>query len=198
MRWCRGGPDRMLFQRVFLEEVADVVEGGASADGVADFFDFVGADGRGLVAEAIADEGEDGGDFVVFEEPAEGSHGDGAVVFFAIEFERSHEAEEGGFDETVWITGDPWAFGEGWEGWVEALAVGLVAGGAVGVAEVVLLACEVLFFVFVAEVSGCREDRVFCDDEFGQAGEAVGGGASGLRAPFVEWESGGGGDDFAC
>ena len=187
----------MLFQRVFLEEVADVVEGGASADGVADFFDFVGADGRGLVAEAIADEGEDGGDFVVFEEPAEGSHGDGAVVFFAIEFERSHEAEEGGFDETVWITGDPWAFGEGWEGWVEALAVGLVAGGAVGVAEVVLLACEVLFFVFVAEVSGCREDRVFCDDEFGQAGEAVGGGASGLRAPFVEWEGRGGSDDFA-
>ena len=190
-------PGPWLFQRVFLEEVADVVEGGAGADGVADFFDFVGADGRGLIAEAIADEGEDGGDFVVFEETAEGSHGDGAVVFFAIEFERAHEAEEGGFDETVRFAGDPRAFGEGREGWVEALAVGLVAGGAVGVAEVDLLAGEVLFFVFVAEVSGSWEDRVFCDDEFGQAGEAVAGGAGGVGAPFVEREGGGGGDDFA-
>ncbi len=120
----------LLLQRVLFEQLLSGVELDAAWVGIADGFYLGGLDGFGFVAEAVADEGEDGGHFIVFQHAGEGSHRHLTIVFFAVQFQRTHEAVHGQLDEAIWIARDPLAFLQSREGRIQALAVWLVTGHA--------------------------------------------------------------------
>ena len=103
---------------------------------------------------------------------------------------------EGKFDQPLGIAADPRAVGQRWEGGIEAFAVGLVAGGTVGVAEINFMTCKELLFFRSAEIGGDGRGGVLNNDGFLDAFEALLCGVGGIFIPFVERQFGGDGDDF--
>ena len=153
-------------------------------------------DGGGLVAEAITDVGEHGGNFVILENATKGSHRDEPVVFFTVELEGAHHAVEGKLDDSVRIARDPVAVSKWRESGVEAFTVGLMAGGTVGVAVINFVACEKLLFLLCREATRGTGGGMFVHDRFLHTGEAVGSGFGGVFAPNVQRFGGGDGDNL--
>jgi hypothetical protein len=121
---------------VLLEDLVGHVEVHAVGGGGADWLDLVGGDEGAVVAEALADVAEYGGEFLVVEQAAEAHHGRHAfagVKVLAVDLNRPPQTFEGDLDEALVVV-DPVALGEGGIDVGDALTVRLMAGGAVGVA----------------------------------------------------------------
>jgi hypothetical protein len=121
---------------VLLQDFVGHVEVDAVGGGGADLLDLVGGNEGAVVAEALADVAEHGGEFFVVEQAAEAHHRRHAfagVKVLAVDFDGAPQAFEGDLDEALVVV-DPVALGEGGIDVGDALTVRLMAGGAVGVA----------------------------------------------------------------
>lgn len=151
------------FQRVLFEDLVGHVKVDAVGGGGADLLDLIRGDEGAVVAEALADVAEHGGEFFVVEQATEAHHGWHAfagVKVLAVDFNRPPQTFEGDLDEAC-VVFDPVALGEGGVDVGDALAVGLVAGGAVGVAGEDFLAERIGFLFGVAELAGGTVGGVF-------------------------------------
>ena len=153
---------------MLLEDFLDRVEGVVlTLDRLADLLDLGRLDGREVVAEGLADVGDHRGDVLVVEELAEAGHhglaGGGVAVGLTVDGLDAVEAVENDLDDAVRVAFEP-AVGRiarrategrvgaagglaGFLGHLGAAAVGLVAGRAVGFAEVDFLALVVELLV---------------------------------------------------
>lgn len=148
----------MLFEDLVGHVKVDAVGGGG-----ADLLDLFGGDERAVVAEALADVAEYGGEFLVVEQAAEAHHGRHAfagVKVLAVDLNRPPQTFEGYLDEAL-VVFDPVTLGEGGIDVGYALAVGLVASGAVGVAGEDLLAERIDFLFGIAKLAGGAVGGVF-------------------------------------
>lgn len=151
------------FQRVLFEDLVGHVKVHAVGGGGADLLDLIRGDDGAVVAEALADVAEYGGEFLVVEQAAEAHHGRhtfAGVEVLAVDLNRPPQTFEGDLDEAC-VVFDPVALGEGGVDVGDALAVGLVASGAVGVAGEDLFAECIDFLFGVAEFAGGAVGGVF-------------------------------------
>lgn len=181
---------------MFLEEFFGLIEYLALLGGLADYGDLGWLDRRGLVAEAVADVGEDRRCFGIIKHAAEGSHRDVAGVFLAVKFEGAHETMEGEFDEAVGIAVNPGAVGEWRERGVDAFSIGLVANGAMGVAVIDFMTGGKLFFACLVEVARDGREGVFVHLGLSFSCEAGCGGFGRVFGPRVKRLASGEGDGF--
>ena len=105
-----------------------VLVGVGGGEGGANLFHLGGRDGVAAVAPGAADVGEDVGDLLVVHGGGCGHH---ALIFDAVDDDGAADALEGDADAAFFVGEEVVGLGERGEDALQALAGGLVAGGAV-------------------------------------------------------------------